>query len=48
MMFAHLQIELLTDDLTSYPEFMKVLTTVAVACKDQHFIVVRFVVGERG
>ena len=40
MMCTHLQIEPsdpLTDDLTSYPEFMKVLTTVAVACKDQHF-----------
>ena len=37
MMCTYLQIEpsdLLTEDLTSQPEFMKVLTTVAVACKD--------------
>jgi len=34
IMCTHLQIEpkdLLTDDLTSHPEFMKVLTTVAVS-----------------
>ena len=42
MMCTHLQIEpsdLLTDDVTSHPEFMKVLTTVAVST-NQYFDVV--------
>ena len=42
MMCTHLQIEcndLLTDDLTLHPEFMKVLTTVAVST-NQYFEIV--------
>jgi len=42
MLCTHLQIapnDLLTDDLTSHPEFMKVLTTVAVST-NQYFDVV--------